>query len=79
MDVCYLQDDVPDLPYRYRIESDPECLDGFTFSIEDDRKINHAAQWGPLRIQAALAGDPDALAELRCLGITRWWHKRRNV
>lgn len=63
--------DPPEFPTRYTSDDVPEQLgDDFTLSAEDDAKITWAAQRGSRAVKMALAGDTEAMAEMRRLHVT---------
>lgn len=69
--------DLPDLPYRLAL--DDLSPNRWEISREEDEKIEQAANRGKNAITMALAGDAEAMAELRRLGVTRWEHSREEA
>lgn len=67
-EVPTLADDIPDLPYRLAL--DDLSPDRWEITAEEDEKIARAAR--PNLITRALAGDSEALADLKRLHVTMW-------
>lgn len=62
--------DLPDLPYRLAV--DDLTPDRWEISREEDEKIARAAR--PNLVTRALAGDSEAMDEMKRLHIVRWEH-----
>ena len=63
--------DPPDYATHYEHDDVPEQLgDHFTLSAEDDAKITRASR--PDIVTRAIAGDAEAMAEMRRLHVTMW-------
>lgn len=63
---------IPDLPYRLAL--DDLICDQWEITAEEDEKITQAAK--PNLISRALAGDDEALLEMKQLKVVRWETRR---
>ena len=71
-EVPTLTDDIPDLPYRLAIDDSSPVR--WELTAEEDEKIARAAH--PNLIERALAGDVEAMADIKRLHVTRWEVRR---
>lgn len=70
-------EDPPEYTTRHEHDDTPEQLgDSFEISAEERERLTIAAQRGPRAVRMALAGDAEAMAEMRRLHIVRWDHAR---
>lgn len=69
---CPILDDVIDLPYSLSVD-EPDS-GRWVITAEEDEKIARAAK--PNLIPRALAGDAEAMADLKRLHVTKWEMRR---
>lgn len=65
---CPILDDVTDLPYSLSVD-EPDSR-RWVITAEEDEKLARAAR--PNLIQRAMAGDEEAMADLKRLHVTMW-------
>ena len=70
----YAIDTLPEIPTRGSHDPDAEDFEALTFSPEEDAKLDRGAR--PNLIARALAGEAEAMDDLRRLHVTRWEHVR---
>lgn len=73
IDRCSVDPATPELATRYTYDATPEDFEALELSAEDDAKLTKAAR--PNLIIRALAGEQDAMDDLRRLHLT-YWSKR---
>lgn len=78
IDRCSVDTDTQVLPTHYTHDTSAENFETLEFSAVEDTKLTHAAQRGKVAITRALAGDAEAMADLRRLHLTYWQHERRS-
>lgn len=72
----YFIEDAPSYCFSHTHDPYAEDLSTFEVTAEEEAKLTRAAQRGPTSVKMALAGDEEAMADLKRLHLTKWEVRR---